>query len=544
MGGALNYPTSSPTMGRVRPPTGPLADPNGFSGPVGPSDIPLSGPPALNMPAGPSIFDQSAQAYGGGLGAMFGAMQGGPAYDQAYNALSDFGYRDPYGQFAADQLLDNQLDPRVAQGANMLGPSPYGGMFNQAAGMIGRRSGSNLMGAAVNNFAGDQGSGMVRQGAQGLYGNPMDPFTQMGAQGIANTNMQQALAQQGFAQSGAAGAVPRTMNQFLNPYQEQVIDRTLSRIEDIEQQDLNQVKAQAAQASAYGGARQGLVESEVRENAARQMGDTAAQLSQQGFDTAAQLGLNRISQQQQAAAGLANIGAQRQQGLQALMGAGLSREGMGTQRASALANLGLARGGQQIQRAAGQGSLGVNIRNATANQGALMGQLASTRAGLQQNAGQALANIGLSASGLGQAGQQAAMNYGLANQQQLLNQANMLGNLGLNQQQMQLAGGQGLMGGATTGFNLGQGSLGLQQQAGAAQQGMQQGILNQATGQFDQYVNYPQMALATALAGVQGNPMQGATTTTTTQPGPGLFDFLSLGAGLGAAWLGNPAAFA
>lgn len=189
-------------------------------------------------------------------------------------------------------------------------------------------------------------------------------------------------------------AVPMTMNQYINPYQDMVINDTLDRMRNERDIALNNVRAQAAQSRAYGGARQGLVEAELYGQSQRNMGEAAAQMSQQGFNTAAQLGQNRLNQM--------------------------------------------------------------------------------------------------------------------------------------------LSGGANLVGSAQTGFNMGQANLRQQQQAGMQQQMLMQQILSQGNQQYQNYANYPQQALATALAGVQGNPLAGATTQTSSF-NPGLFNYMQAAGGIYAA---------
>jgi hypothetical protein len=202
----------------------------------------------------------------------------------------------------------------------------------------------------------------------------------------------------GMQNTMGAGATQRSMNQYLNPYQDQVINNTVGRMNDQQAMDLNMVQGQAAQQNAFGGARHGLVESQVMNNSNRNMMEGVTGMNQQGFNTAAQFGQNRIGQNQNAA--------------------------------------------------------------------------------------------------------------------------------------------QGLIGAAPVGFNMGQAATAGQQQAGMQQQGLMQQILDQGTHQYDTYQQYPQSSLATALAGVQGNPLGGAGTTT-NKTNPGLFDYLSLGAGMGSSYLGG-----
>lgn len=276
-------------------------------------------------------------------------------------------------------------------------------------------------------------AGAFNTGVANLQGGGgMNPLTAYGAGQLMSQNPYEQQAARGYQASMGPGIVPATMNQYLNPYQGQVINDTLTRMRESELQDLNMVRAQAAQSGAFGGARQGLVESQLMDRYNQNAYQAVGQMNQQGFNTAAQLGQSRIGQIQAGAGGLANLG------------------------------------------------------------------------GMQSN------------------------------------NATTLANLGLSQNQQQLASGQALVGAGQTGLGMGNQLIGQQAQAGAQQQGLMQQILGQATGQYDQFVNYPQASLGMALAGVQGNPLQAATTTTTRMQ-PGLFNYLSLGAGLGSSYLGGPA---
>ena len=94
------------------------------------------------------------------------------------------------------------------------------------------------------------------------------------------------------------------------------------------------------------------------------------------------------------------------------------------------------------------------------------------------------------------------------------------------------------------GFGMGQQINQQQMQQGTMQQQLMQAILGQASGQFDQYANSPQNALSLLMAAIGSDPRQAEMTQTST---PGLFDYLSLGAGLaGTAMTGgfNPFSFA
>lgn len=89
------------------------------------------------------------------------------------------------------------------------------------------------------------------------------------------------------------------------------------------------------------------------------------------------------------------------------------------------------------------------------------------------------------------------------------------------------AGNLGQLG--NMGFNIGQQINNQQMQQGSMQQQLLQAILGTASGQFDQYVNSPQQALSLLMAAIGADPRTAERTQTTT---PGLFDYLSMGAGL------------
>lgn len=102
--------------------------------------------------------------------------------------------------------------------------------------------------------------------------------------------MQQASS---VAQSGTAYQ-PRSFLQgnvqdYMNPYIEQVESRAIDNAGRAFQQNLNGISANAVSAGAFGGSRQGIAEGVAAAENARQVGDMSAQLRAQGFDTAAGL---------------------------------------------------------------------------------------------------------------------------------------------------------------------------------------------------------------------------------------------------------------
>lgn len=103
-----------------------------------------------------------------------------------------------------------------------------------------------------------------------------------------------------------------------------------------------------------------------------------------------------------------------------------------------------------------------------------------------------------------------------------------------------LAGiGGAVQGLGTTAFDIGNSINDRQLQQGTLQQQLVQAIMGGAGNQFQQYTGSPQQSLMTRLQALGMNPMQEQTTTTGSYT-PGLFDYLSLGAGIyGANQMGR-----
>lgn len=115
----------------------------------------------------------------------------------------------------------------------------------------------------------------------------------------------------GFTPGTIAGA---DLGQYMNPYQAQVLGQAEADINRQLQQQLGQIGAQATQAQAYGGSRQGVAEGMAREAAQRQQAQIAADLGYRGYSQAlasAQQDIqNRLAAEQQqlsATGGLANL---------------------------------------------------------------------------------------------------------------------------------------------------------------------------------------------------------------------------------------------
>jgi len=321
------------------------------------------------------------------------------------------------------------------------------------------------------------------QAAQGITA------AQQMAQQYAQANMGQSMGtlQQGIgALQGAAQMYsPQLAEQFMNPYQQQVIDESLRQINrqgDISRQNL---QAQATRAGAFGGSREGVQRAELERAMAEQR-------------NAAIVG--GLSQGYQQAAGQAQQAFEQQQGRQLAQAQGFQ-------------GLGGLYGQQALQQAQlGQGAAGL--------QGSLAGQQANIY-GQQSQLGQSMAQgIG------GLAGQQfgigAQMSSGLGSL------GGQLGNLGMQQASL----------GQTT-QALGQQDVNFQYNLGSQLQRQAQAELDAQRATSMQTAMQPQQQLAFLSDIYKGAPSTQMSAMTQNQAAPSPFQQI---AGLGAGALATAGA--
>jgi len=163
--------------------------------------------------------------------------------------------------------------------------------------------------------------------------------TATGAQGLGSYAP---FLQTAATQAGQAGQFvgPQAYQQFMSPYQRDVIDASLQEFDIQAQKGLGSIAQSAIQSGAFGGGREGVARAEYMSASDRNRAALQAQLLQQGFGQAQQAAGTAFGQQQALA--------QQQQALstqqQAL--AGLSPQLAG-QQVAGLTSLG---GGVQAQR--------------------------------------------------------------------------------------------------------------------------------------------------------------------------------------------------
>ena len=114
----------------------------------------------------------------------------------------------------------------------------------------------------------------------------------------------QALAQQGigsyqpFLQSAQAATGPQAFQQYMSPYQSQVIDTTLKEFDRNQQMQEQKIRDQAVASGAFGGGREGVQLAEFGSGMARERAGLQANLQQQGFQAAQKAAQQQFLNQQ------------------------------------------------------------------------------------------------------------------------------------------------------------------------------------------------------------------------------------------------------
>ena len=158
-----------------------------------------------------------------------------------------------------------------------------------------------LKGLDVSKIYGPQfvaGQGALAQQAQGLAG------------GLGSY--------QPYLQAAQAATGPQAYQQFMSPYQQDVINTTLGQYDIQAQKNLPGLAAQAIGAGAFGGGREGVQRAEYQNQSDLNRALLQAQLQQQGFGQAQTLAGQQYNQQMQLAGQSQGLASQQIAGLSAL----------------------------------------------------------------------------------------------------------------------------------------------------------------------------------------------------------------------------------
>ena len=118
-----------------------------------------------------------------------------------------------------------------------------------------------------------------------------------------------------FLQQAQQYTGPQAYQQFMSPYQQDVISTTLSEFDRQRQIAQQQIGAGAVGAGAFGGAREGIQQAEFSAQSLQDRAALEAQLRQQGFQQANQLAAQAFAQQGQLASLQPTLAAQQVQQL-------------------------------------------------------------------------------------------------------------------------------------------------------------------------------------------------------------------------------------
>ena len=262
----------------------------------------------------------------------------------------------PDHQVAALSPLQQQANQLAQQGVGQFQP-----FLDQAALTTGLGTGTISEGVGTTRGAIDT----LGTGAQGIAGG----FTPVAGGELA------AVGGLGTLAGGVNALDPQAFRGFFNPFTTDVIQQAEQDIARQGQIQQNQLNAQAVQAGAFGGSRQGIQNTELGRNILDQQARTAAQLRLAGFGQAQQLAQNRAQQ-------LGQLGQAQLQGAQTLGGLGAQRGTLGSQ----LGQL----GATQADVGRIQGGLG----QAFGQLGQVQGQLGEAQSKLQTQDLQNLATLG------------------------------------------------------------------------------------------------------------------------------------------------------
>ena len=155
------------------------------------------------------------------------------------------------------------------------------------------------------------GLGITNKGL-GLLGTSIPTSTYTGRQFVAG--------QSGLEKDAATAAAgldsllgPQGYQQFQSPYQQQVIDTSLAEFDRNAAVQQTSLRDQAIQAGAYGGGREGIMQSEALRNNQLNRGQLQSGLQQEGFQNAQQQALLQLQAQQGLGTYQSQLGGQQRQ---------------------------------------------------------------------------------------------------------------------------------------------------------------------------------------------------------------------------------------
>ena len=149
------------------------------------------------------------------------------------------------------------------------------------------------------------GLGVTNEGLR-LLGQTLPTSTYTGSQFVAGQSGLETAAAQAAANLGqltgtGAGTGTGSIQSYMSPYQQEVIDASLASMDREQQRGLGALRNQAVQAGAFGGGREAAMMGEYQASADMARARQESQLRQQGFQDASQRRATDLAAQQEAA---------------------------------------------------------------------------------------------------------------------------------------------------------------------------------------------------------------------------------------------------
>jgi hypothetical protein len=402
--------------------------------------------------AGFGMARGAATAGQGALNTAIGATQGALG-------RSSLGAAQPYLSGAASMSGGQSAAPYLEQGAGMYGQVGQSNSVGAAQPFFGQAAGMSGVGAATPNL--QQGANLYSQSTQNLGMQSAQPFL-----------------------NAAGGSTVGNINTYMNPYQEQVVNR-IGQLGQraLRENILPEISDRFIGAGSFGGSRQAEAVGRAVRDASEGISAQQSAALQAGYGQAAGLSAADLARQAQLASTAGQLGTAQQGALQAagtgMANIGTSLGNLTADQQRALTTLGTSTGQLYGQDITAKGTAGAGLSNIGQTYGQLTSDQQRILSGLGSTAGQL---YGADTSAQNDAARQMAA-------------------FGNQQQQMGLTGAGALQG------------------IGAQQQALGQKNLDTAYSDFLRQQGYPQEQITGMVGALSG--VKNAVPTATLQEGYG-----------------------
>jgi hypothetical protein len=245
-----------------------------------------------------------------GITNQAGGGGGAPLMDMRARRPDERGLDPRYSQMPIQPKRGNELPfgattPNAKFGNNMPQPMPK---YTTGYTSIKDRD-AQLAGGYAGSIKGKESyPTRLMESGGGVNGPMPQPMPQQAPQYDVNTAAAQGLqraqmgasAEMGYRPMAIGAPSQANLQQYTNPYENQVVNQSLSDIERARQMQQNAGGAQAGAANAFGGSRHGIAEAETNRAYADQSARTASGLRQTGYKNAQDMARQASMQNQQA----------------------------------------------------------------------------------------------------------------------------------------------------------------------------------------------------------------------------------------------------